>query len=165
MTYLEVEVAGTVHRIAFEPSGEKLRILVDGREHLVDARGFDGFFYSLLIGERSYEVTVEENEDGYRVQLGTEAIQILRLDPLRPARQKGGPGRRSATRIRSIMPGKVSRILVKPGDTVSEGQPLLVIEAMKMENEVSAPFAGKVASVPVEAGSTVEVGTELLILE
>jgi biotin carboxyl carrier protein len=165
MIHLDADVNGRIYKLAFESEGGKSRVLVDGREHIVDARCFDGFFYSLLIDNRSYEVTVEENGEGFRVQVGTEALQVQRLDPLRRARQGSGPARASQTRVRSVMPGKVVRVLVEEGEQVSEGQPLIVLEAMKMENEVLAPFAGTVVRVPVGPGAAVEGGAELLVLE
>ncbi len=60
-----------------------------------------------------------------------------------------------------MMPGKVVRVLVKTGDTVSEGQDVLVVEAMKMENAVSSPAAGRVLELKVEPGDTVETGAHL----
>jgi biotin carboxyl carrier protein len=165
MTRFEAEIDGQTHQVVFEPAGERLRVLVDGRERLVDARAFDGFFYSLLIGQHSYEVTVEENEEGFRVQVGTEALQVRRLDPLRSSRPGGARGRSGPTRVRSLMPGKVVRILVEAGQQVAEGQPLVVVEAMKMENEVRSPGPGKVTRVCVTPGATVEGGADLVTLE
>jgi biotin carboxyl carrier protein len=63
------------------------------------------------------------------------------------------------------MPGKVVRLLVNEGDSVEEGQGLVVVEAMKMENEIGAPKAGRVNSIAVEAGQAVEAGAELLVIE
>jgi biotin carboxyl carrier protein len=63
------------------------------------------------------------------------------------------------------MPGKVARVLVSEGDTVVENQGLVVIEAMKMENEIGAPRAGRIAAVNVEPGRTVEAGTTLVVIE
>ena len=165
MTRFEAEIEGQTHAVTFEPEGEGLRVAVDGRERLVDARALDGFFYTLLIGRHSYEVTVEETEEGFRVQVGTESVQVRRLDPLRSTRQGSGRGRSGPVRVRAIMPGKVVRVLVEAGQAVTEGQPLVVLEAMKMENEVRAPGAGKVARVAVAPGATVEGGADLVVLE
>jgi biotin carboxyl carrier protein len=63
------------------------------------------------------------------------------------------------------MPGKVVRVLVVSGDQVREGQGLVVVEAMKMENEIGAPRAGRVKSVDVTPGQTVETGTRLVVLD
>jgi biotin carboxyl carrier protein len=63
------------------------------------------------------------------------------------------------------MPGKVVRVLVSPQDSVEAGQGLVVVEAMKMENEIGAPRAGRVKSVDVQPGQNVETGTRLVVLE
>jgi biotin carboxyl carrier protein len=67
--------------------------------------------------------------------------------------------------LKSPMPGKVVKILAKPGDTVEEGQSLLIIEAMKMENELKAAAPGKVARVFVEEGQAVEANAKLMSIE
>jgi biotin carboxyl carrier protein len=63
------------------------------------------------------------------------------------------------------MPGRVVRVLVEPGQEVAEGEPLIVVEAMKMQNEMKAPRAGRVASVKAEAGATVSAGDILVVIE
>jgi biotin carboxyl carrier protein len=94
-------------------------------------------------------------------------LHAVRLvDPLRAGRRgdeadhAGGP-----TEVRAVMPGKIVAILAAEGDAVEAGQGLLVVEAMKMENEITAPRAGRVVSVKVTQGEAVESGAPLLILE
>lgn len=151
--------------MGFEPAGGLMRVVIDGQERLVDARAFDGYFYSLVIDNHSFEATVEENEDGFMVQLGIDSILVLKLDPLRPERQGPAGGSAGPTRVRSVMPGKVVRVSVAEGDSVEAGQSLMVVEAMKMENDVLAPRAGRVARVRVAPGATVEGGADLILLE
>ena len=80
-------------------------------------------------------------------------------------------GRRSAARefgpqaIAAPMPGRVVRVLVEPGQEVAAGEGLIVVEAMKMQNEMKAPRAGRVAAVKTEAGATVSAGDILLVIE
>jgi biotin carboxyl carrier protein len=74
-------------------------------------------------------------------------------------------GKKRATRVRAQMPGKIVRVMVKVGDEVAKDQPLLVMEAMKMENEIRATSAGKVATLRVAEGQAVESGAELLTIE
>lgn len=71
-------------------------------------------------------------------------------------------GARATKTLKSSMPGKIVRLLCKPGDKVEIGQPLLIIEAMKMESEIKAAYSGIVDSVSVEAGSRVEAGAVLI---
>ncbi len=129
----------------------------------------DGFFLSLLIDGKAYEVTVEPDADDWRVQVGIEAMKVRFLDPLRQAEADAGPGaggRRAGGRetVVSLMPGKVVRVLVKEGDEVQEGQELVVVEAMKMENAVASPRAGKVLELKVQPGEAVESGGTLAIV-
>ena len=71
----------------------------------------------------------------------------------------------AAGRLTAPMPGKLVQVLVKPGDAVEKGQPLVVLEAMKMEHTVKAPRAGKIAQVGYAAGEQVEEGASLVELE
>src|SRR5262245_15322767 len=164
MIHLELEVGGVAHTVSAEADGDRFRVVVDGKERSVDARAFDGFFYSFLVDGRSHEATVEETPDGYRVQTGLHAIDVARLDPLRPAKGAGGGRHAGPLPIKAVMPGRVTRVLVTAGQQVEQGAPLLVLEAMKMENEVTAPRAGVVSRITANPGSTVETGAELLVL-
>ncbi len=102
--------------------------------------------YSVLIRGRAYGVTLE--------------------DPLRRlSRADGGASAPGRAEIRSVMPGKVRAILVKQGDEVKAGQGLVVIEAMKMENEIPSPKDGRVADIGVKPGDAVEAGALLCAVE
>jgi biotin carboxyl carrier protein len=74
-------------------------------------------------------------------------------------------GPKKALRVRSQMPGKIVRVEVKEGDSVQKGDPLLVMEAMKMENEIRASYAGVIKTVKVVAGQAVETGADLLLMD
>ena len=112
-------------------------------------------------GRRVIEVVV----DGWRFELIAEDAARADLrgratnDPAGAA-TGGGP-----LEIRAIIPGRVIAVAVVPGDAVAAGNALLVVEAMKMQNELHAPRAGSIARVLVGAGSTVEVGDVLVVLE
>jgi biotin carboxyl carrier protein len=80
----------------------------------------------------------------------------------RPNRNKAAA---AASLITAPMPGRVVKVNVGPGDVVAVGDPLLGIEAMKMENELSSPSAGRVAKVNVQVGATVEADQELVVIE
>lgn len=142
----------------------KYRVNIDGNEMLVDAQPLEGDFYTILIEGRSYEVSVEARDDLYLVRHGASEQTVRFADPSRAGREAkfGSDG---PLKLLSQMPGKVVRVLVAPGDEVEEEQGLLVIEAMKMENEIVAPRAGKIQSVDVESGQAVEVGALLAIIE
>ena len=137
---------------------------IDGQRHVVDAYELEGNFYSILNDGRSYEVSVQTERDGYRVRHGAAEQLVSLSDPGRRAREAGrledGP-----EEIVSLMPGKVVRVLVAEGDSVAAGQGLLVIEAMKMENEIVATRGGRVSSLRVEAGQVVQGGAVLAVID
>ena len=163
---LEAEIDGRRYKVGIAEGPEGLALSLDGRTVSLDARALDGFFSSLLIAGKAYETTVEPDGDGaWRVQVGIEAHRVVILDPLRSDRTtRGEQGERASGPILSLMPGKVVRILVKAGDEVAEGQDLLVVEAMKMENAVQAPAAGRVQELLVTSGDAVETGAPLVVI-
>ena len=137
---------------------------IDGQRHIVDAHKLEGNFYSILNDGRSYEVSVETEREGYRVRHGAAEQLVALSDPGRQAREAklltDGP-----EEIVSMMPGKVARVLVAEGESVTAGQGVLVVEAMKMENEIAATRGGRVSSLSVEPGQVVERGAVLAIVE
>lgn len=111
-------------------------------------------------GQRRYEVTVDGwvftvlAEPAARAELRERAGQAAQRE------QQGG-----RYVVKAQLPGRVARLWVAEGDTVEAGQPLLAIEAMKMENEVRALQGGTVTSIKVAVGASVELGNELVIVE
>jgi biotin carboxyl carrier protein len=102
----------------------------------------------------------------YSVLLRGRSYTVILDDPLRQAALAGGgPSMPGRAEIRSVMPGKIRAILVKPGDEVKAGQGLVVIEAMKMENEIPSPKDGRVVAIGVKAGDAVEAGALLGTVE
>jgi len=160
---ITAEVGTRTIEVTVERENGRYVVEVDGHRHDVDARKLEGDFYSLLTAGRSYEVTVECRGDAYHVRHGA-AEQAVRLsDPGRKARantRASGP-----ERVVTLMPGKVVRVLVGPGDAVVAGQGLVVVEAMKMENEIATGRAGRVRSVDVRPGQNVEGGALLAVVE
>jgi biotin carboxyl carrier protein len=137
---------------------------VDEARFDVDVHKLEGDFFSILTGGKSYEVSVEATRDGYRVRHGAAEQLVTLSDPGRQARETMGD-RQGPERVCSVMPGKVVRVLVNEGDEVEAGQGVVVVEAMKMENEIAAPKAGRISSIAVAAGQAVESGAELLVIE
>jgi biotin carboxyl carrier protein len=113
---------------------------------------------------RSYEVSVEARGDTYYVRHGAAELLVTLSDPSRQAREAGA-GAEGPENILSMMPGKVVRVMIAEGDEVAAGQGLVVVEAMKMENEIAATKPGRVSAIHVEAGQTVEGGAVLMVIE
>jgi biotin carboxyl carrier protein len=136
---------------------------IGDKRHRVDVHKLEGDFYSILTDGRSYEVSVEPRGETYYVRHGAEELLVALSDPSRRARE--GQVKQGPDEVVTQMPGKVVRLLVDEGDEVEAGQGLIVVEAMKMENEIAAGKPGKVVSVRVEPGQTVEGGAVLAVIE
>jgi len=117
--------------------------------------------YSVLMNGRSYDAFVEETPNGLMVSLQGYHFEIQVRDPRRWSRKGGASSGEGVQTIASPMPGKVVRVLVKAGDVVQAGQGIVVVEAMKMQNEMKAPRAGNVLSLPAREGATVLAGEVL----
>ena len=117
--------------------------------------------YSAIVDGCSYEIAVTGNE----MDIGGRVLRVEREDPRKwnPA----GSSRRAEGHesVKAPMPGKVVRMLVSEGDEVIAGQGLVVVEAMKMQNEMKSPRAGRVASIAVKEHAAVTSGEVLLVLE
>jgi biotin carboxyl carrier protein len=143
------------------------RVSVDGNEFMVDGKKTGHTNFSLIVDNRSFEIEVDHKADEYRVLVDGRSYRVNLMDERR-VRASGGPagGALQGRQTVSVpMPGKVIAILVSEGDTVEKGQGLVIVEAMKMENEVRSPIAGEVKEIKVKQGDTVEGGAALLILE
>jgi biotin carboxyl carrier protein len=124
--------------------------------------------YSLRLGDDSLQVAFEHRPDGLSVTVGDESYLVIVEDERqRAAREvaKGKGGSDQAKVVLSMMPGIVRDVRVAPGDEVTAGQPLLILEAMKMENEIRAALDGRVKTVHVAADTTVNKGDPLITLE
>jgi biotin carboxyl carrier protein len=117
--------------------------------------------YSVLLDGRIYDARVEETADGLVVVIDGYRFEIEVRDPRRWSRKGAARGADGVQMVLAPMPGKVVRVLVAPGDEVAAGQGLLVVEAMKMQNEMKAARAGKILSVTVKEGATVTAGEVL----
>jgi biotin carboxyl carrier protein len=168
-----VDLNGRTRTVAIErrvpAEADRFHVIIDGRARLVDARREPDGRISLLFPEEggaSYdvalaatgrgEVTVHLPSGSLRASVNGRRSRKL-VDP-------AGTTAEGDQRIAAPMPGRVVRVLVAPGDEVSPRQPLVVVEAMKMENELSASRAGRVKDVQVREGSSVEAGKLLVIV-
>jgi biotin carboxyl carrier protein len=148
------------------------RVVVNGRELIVDAVRIQGDTWSLLVRDasgavRSVEaVVIPQNGSGnVDVFIGGHRIPVSQRGLGRRSRGADRPEGGGLQRVTAPMPGKVVRVLVKPGDAVETRQGLVVVEAMKMENELRAAATGRVRDVFVKEGQSVDAGTALVVVE
>jgi biotin carboxyl carrier protein len=144
------------------------RVTVDGRELGVDFHSIDGdALYSLLLEHASYEAYVEERDGEHQVllrgRLYTASVQDEARSRLLKATSGFGPPSGEFA-VKAPMPGLIVAVRVAEGDNVDAGQNLVILESMKMENELKAPRAGTVKSVKVKARDSVERGQALVTL-
>jgi biotin carboxyl carrier protein len=160
----DATVDGRSLRVEVRGQDGRYTVLVDGHPMEVDLQETGSHFVSLLVDGRSYEAGLQKRPGGYTVVLSDDVVSVDLVEGARgiapPLRKADGPAR-----IKAPMPGKLVRLLVAAGDEVAAGQGLVVVEAMKMENELRAPKKGRVKEVPVREGQAVEAGALLVVLE
>ena len=143
------------------------RVTIDGRERVVDARDLGQRVWSVIDEQgRAHLADLDGAPGDGLVTVGGHSFPYQLVDARR-AVAAGLGGRRESSgpqAVKAPMPGRVVKLLVKPGDEVTAGQGVLIVEAMKMENELKAPRAGKVAEVKVKEGQAVESGESLVTI-
>lgn len=121
--------------------------------------------YSILLGTRSIEARVAASREELEVRIGGR----LHIVSIADARDRPSPSKRrrahGPVELRSQMPGKIVKLLVQPGAVIQAGQGLIVVEAMKMQNEMKSPKDGVVSKIHVAEGTTVAAGESLLVVE
>ena len=166
----EITVSGVVHQVEVERQAGALHCKVDGKIVPADVFFPQRGMMSLLVDGRSYEIRVEDNAEGADVIVAHRgknerlACQIRDPRALR-GHKSAGASAEGPKKITAPMPGKVVRILATAGSQVELGQGVIVIEAMKMQNELKAPKSGRVAKILPNEGAAVNPGDTLAIIE
>ena len=139
---------------------------VDGKDIEVDFQRTGHNLYSIIIDNKSYEIDIHSDRESYDVLVNGDYFKIDILDELKKVlRDRVSKGLQGRQVIAAQMPGIVTQVMVEEGQEVEEGQPLLILVAMKMENQIKAPKAGVVQNVYVEANQTVAIGDKLAVIE
>lgn len=158
-----------VGKTEYEVMVDQEKILVDGEPVQIDLQQAGvSELYSLLYDGVSYEVLIESDRMDYAVTLRGEQFQIMVEDEQTRKLNVGRKAPSSPDGERSLsapIPGLVVKVLVEEGTEVEEDQPLIILEAMKMENEIRAQQKGTVKQVNVVAGQRVEQNSVLILLE
>ena len=173
----DVEINGRIRRAEVQRQGRGFVVAVDGRKQAADVTVLNGV-WSLILSDppgpgqhrdrRSYEIAIEERPAG-ELSVHVNGLHVsVGVAAGRGAWARRGydaGGGKGPQKLLAPMPGKVVKVMVKPGDAVVDRQGVVVVEAMKMENELRAPKAGTVAEVRTAEGASVEAGAVLIVVE
>lgn len=144
------------------------QVLVNGEAYAIDFQKLpDSGVVSLLLNHRSLEAVVDEREDYWEVLVEGELynVQVQDERAFRLAQARGtGLDTGSEAGVKAPMPGLIIRVLVAEGDMVENNEKVVILESMKMENELRAPREGVVTAVSVQAGASVEKGQVLVVI-
>jgi propionyl-CoA carboxylase alpha chain len=168
-TLYHVTIGSRLVRVQVRHQGDHTFVrLDDGDERPAQLDTVRGVLRSLLIGDRHTELLATASKDGAVLAMGGQECLAEVLDDAHArlassaANRPGGHARRE---LRAPMPGLLVSMLCGVGDAVQPGQPLAILQAMKMENELSLPRGGTVTSVSAEPGQTVDQGQVLVVVE
>ena len=166
---LSAELTGSRHSIVLQRDGEHLRAQIDDRSYELILREFPDGGFLLIDGTRVHNChvgTSAEHPERFTVNLGSTSHEVKIVDPkrLRSGQAKGSHDHGEA-QILATMPGKVVRVLVEVGAEVQAGTGIVVVEAMKMQNELKTPKAGTLATLNATVGETVNAGDVLAVVE
>jgi len=169
---LKAQLNETDYHISLSLTSDRAVVELDGRNYRVEVRQLGGGEYLLISGSSVFKCRVERKRDPshqgetFEVMLRGHTHDVTIADPkrLRTA-QSAGIHHPGAVEIISPMPGKIVCVLVEAGAKVEAGAGVIVVEAMKMQNEMKAPKAGIVVSVRTEESATVNAGDVLAVIE
>jgi biotin carboxyl carrier protein len=165
----DVLLDGVRHNVELTRSADRpshLVATIDGRRVEADAVKISPGVYSILLGGRSLEVRAQTLTDSLLLHTAGREYRVEIVDPRSWRRSRsGGIDLAGRQRISAPMAGKVVRVLVALGQQVETGQGLLVVEAMKMQNEIRSPKSGTVERLLVKEGKAVNAGEILMVIE
>jgi biotin carboxyl carrier protein len=174
MTF-EVEIGGVRRAVSIETSGQgRYRVVVDGTAHDVQAERIGEFGLAVISDDgagdgarqsREVNVAAAGTRGELLVELDGRTVPVVVDGRRRRAAADGAAHGDGEQAVVAPMPGRVVRVLVAPGDEVALRQGVVVVEAMKMENELGAPKPGRVKDVSVTPGTLVEAGRVLVVIE
>ncbi len=141
------------------------RICLDGEQVDADAHLLRPGVLSLLIAGHAYRIVLDADPSAPALHIGPQRIPYRIEDPRSLRSRRRHAGTEGPVSLKASMPGRIVRVLVQKGDPVAAHQGVLVVEAMKMQNELASPKEGRVAEIRVAPGDAVAVGDILAIIE
>lgn len=155
--------AGEEIPVEVERLADGYRVRIRDRWMNVDLVDAGRFLRSVRL-EDGTQLSLIHHRDGttHEISLGDSTMHVDIIDPLSIKGRRGAEDMAGSGTVKALMPGRIVRVMVRKGETVQKGAGLMVLEAMKMENEIQAPSDGVVEEVFVESGQTVESGADLV---
>jgi len=164
--FYEVIVNGKSHRLELEKAAAGWECRLNGQPVNIDAVITRGDVLSLLVDGHAYEIKREQTATDLHMWVGTTCFAVELRDPrsLR-SRNKTGGDEKGPRKLLAAMPGRIVRLLVAENSEVEAGQGIVVVEAMKMQNEIKSPKKGIVKKISATPGAAVNPGDVLAIVE
>ncbi|MEP6741176.1 MAG: biotin/lipoyl-containing protein [bacterium] len=166
---LKAQLSGTVHAVSLDLAHTTATADIDGRHYEIELRDLASGEYLLINGSDVFKCRVDAQHNSknfFAVVLRGDSYDINIIDPRRLLSARSSAAHdHGAAEIVSPMPGKVVRVLVEAGAKVEAGAGIIVVEAMKMQNEMKSPKTGVVVSINAESGATVNAGDVLAVIE
>lgn len=162
----QAQIGDETQEVEVRRDGERVFARIDDREYELDASEVEPNVFLLKHKGKVHEVYVSPISDSYQASINGKDIDVRLIDPKRLRGTGSGAEHGDGNaEIRTMMPGKVVRLIVNTGDAIEKGDGVLVVEAMKMQNELKSPKAGTVKEIRVAEGETVAAGDVLAIIE
>lgn len=170
--HFDLEIGGRVRRVRVERLDGRYQVAVDDRVFLVDPRAVTRDTLSMLVQDgdglvRSVDASVQPRSGSatLEVSVSGQTLPARLLTRFGARTAEGSASGSGPQQVLAPMPGKVVRVLVAPGDSVEPRQGLVVIEAMKMENEITAPAGGTVEELGVSEGAAISTGDTIAVIK
>src|SRR5262245_58203112 len=145
-------------------SAGEIEAQIDGRKYLVDIMAVEPGLFWINWNHRSIEISIIPKGEGYLVSLNGRYVPIEIMDARTALRKASLQGHAGAIELRAPMPGKIVKVLMAEGDEAAANQGVLVMEAMKMQNEIKSPKKGIVKKVLVKEAAAVNAGDLLAVI-
>ena len=163
---LKAELSGDHHEVRLRREGSAVSAIVDDREYNLEILGVEAGEYLLHDDTNLYNCRVQGQLPNYLVHVNSRSYQITLADPKRLSASQGASAHHDGSaEIVASMPGKVVRILAEVGSQVEAGAGVMVVEAMKMQNEMKSPRSGTLMRLNAVPGATVNAGDVLAVIE
>jgi len=159
----DATASGATARVEVRESEGRYLVTIGGKTLHLDLVKVSDRDFSVLVDGVSHDATLERTAEGFAVLLRGDRFDVDLKDAVKGA-ALGKTGPRGPLKLTAPMPGKIVKVLVSPGEAVEAGRGVLVMEAMKMENELKAARSGTVHEIKVQEGQAVETGALLLVI-